>query len=157
MRNSADTTVVQQIAQSFKLSSDATLLSLQVKLLRVGIVNSELTLRIQGDNGGVPNGTNLGSGTFAITTSATTGNGNISDSSSGFYTVTFSSSVSITKNTLYWLRMEVAYSANSSAYIKWMANDSNADTDGQAFLSTDGSNFTVFTGGTKDMLVKIGC
>ncbi len=157
LRNSADTTVVQQLAQSFELTSDTTISSLQVKLIRVGIVNSTMTLRIQGDNGGVPSGTDKGSGTFTLTTDATTGNGNISDSRSDFYAVTFTSTASITKNTLYWLRMEVAYSANSTAFIKWMGNDSNEDTKGQAFISTDGSNFTVFTGGTKDMLLKIGC
>lgn len=157
LRNSSDTTVVQQIAQSFELSSDTTLSSAQVKLIRVGNVNSTLTLRIQGDNGGVPSGTDLGSGTLTITTDTSTGDGNIGSSSSDFYTVTFSSSVSVTKDTLYWLRMEVAYSANSSAYLKWMGNDSNEDTKGQAFISTDGSNFTVFTGGAKDMLLKLGC
>ncbi len=150
------------LAQSFTLTEAKTVSQVQLKLRRVGMTSSSFqghtaSLGIESNNTstGKPSGTALSTSdaTLAVTLISTT---------PGFYTFTFSSSVSLAAG-IYWLRLKASYptSSDSKNLIQWVAHDGSngAYSDGSAAykpLSTEVWE-TGAIGTLIDLLFKVGC
>jgi hypothetical protein len=155
----ANTLGGDEIAQSFKVPIDKNITQVQLKLLRVGRPNGTLTLKLQGNSGDAPDGTDLTTATLNVTTDDTTGEGNISSTKATFYTFTFGSEVSLVTTRTYWLRLQASYSLSDTHVIKWSGNNSNTYTNGNAIYETSINNSWSSNriGTNRDLLFKLGC
>ncbi len=136
------------IAQSFKMSVDATINKLSFYVRKTGNPGN-LTVRILANNGGVPSKTVIASGTLAA--SAVTG-------TFGWADVTFSSPPALADNVTYWLMIDTSASAShywtigsqtNSGYgngIGMVSANWNAASPVWASAARD-FNFQVWTGG----------
>ena len=112
------------MAQSIKLDSDLSVVAVDLKLFVAGSPSGMLTLKVEGDSGGGPNGNPLATAQLNIA--------NISSLNSSDYTFTLSNLLSLAANQSYWFRVYVSYPQSGSDYVYWMANDSNAYVSGSA-------------------------
>jgi len=113
------------IAQSFKLSTAATINKLSFYVRKVGSP-SDLTVRILANNGGVPSKTVIASGT--LSSSAVT-------TSFGWADVSFSSPPGLAANVTYWLSIDT--SANSTKYWAIGSQTNNGYGNGIGMVSAD--------------------
>ncbi len=106
-----------EIAQSFTPSANWTGESVRVQLSKQGTPTDNAVIGIQADSGGAPSGTFLGSGTIA--------GSSITSGATQSYTITFSSAVSLTNGTLYWLVFD-RDGANSDANNYYLTQNADA-------------------------------
>lgn len=146
-----------EIAQSFVLSEGKSITKIKLKLQKVGMDTGDFTgysvaLRIQETSSGKPTGTqmNTSDATVDVTTIQST---------STFYTFTFSSALTLSANTLYWLRARGTYPASNSNYIKWIAHEGTGGySDGNALYETAAGDWqSGLIGDLKDLVFKVGC
>lgn len=98
--------------QSIKFKGYASTTSTQIKVVmkKVGSPTDDLTLEIQGDSGGSPDGTAITNGT-----SNTLGGGSVTTQLVE-YTFTFASAFTLAANTTYWLVFKRSGATNGSNY-----------------------------------------
>ncbi len=114
------------IAQSFKPSSTAVINKVSLKLKKTGSP-ANITVRILGDTNGKPNKNNvLASGVLTA---------NLVSSQYGFVDVTFSSTPTLTQNTIYWILLDT--SSDSSNYWSWSQDTLGGYTGGDSMWSAD--------------------
>lgn len=110
-----------------------------------------LTASIQADTAGNPSGTPLASGSiFAYQV--------LPQASS--YTFTFSSPVTLTKGTTYWIHLEANYPADGVNYIEWLGYDGGSGggyANGSAKYYKAGTWDTLSIGGLRTLLFALGC
>jgi hypothetical protein len=136
-----------ELAQSFKITTAATVTNAQLKLKASAAMTGTLQLVIQTDSSGQPSGVSLGN-------TGTLDAAKVLTSSAAYYTFTFSGGVSLTAATLYWLRLK-APTATGSASLLWSGNNSGAYTDGGAF-TYNGTSWSAL-GTAFDLLFNVGC
>ncbi len=148
-----------ELAQSFKVSENKTITKIQLLLQKVGMTSGSFTgyeviLQLVNDSAGKPTGSAVTSETPVLDVSAI-------GSTSGFYTFTFASNVSLTAGTLYWIRVRGTYPASKKDLIKWYAHNGSSGeySNGQALYETITSNDwqSLVIGDLRDLLFKIGC
>lgn len=132
------------IAQSFKLSSDAVVNKLSFYVRKVGNPTS-VTVNILADNGGVPSKTVIGSGTLASSSVST---------SSDWVDVSFSTPPALASGITYWLSIDAASSATKYWVIGSQTN--NGYGNGVGMVSADWSAGTpVWTSAGRDFDFKV--
>jgi hypothetical protein len=134
----------QWVGQSFKLSSGTILNKVMLYLRQNGATTDSITVQIQGDTGGKPNGTVLGTRTLTLTSPTY-----------AFIEFDFSSDhISLAAGTPYQIVASNTYPSFGGGY-NW-AGDANSPTylDGAASFSTDqGTSWTTST--SNDMLFEV--
>lgn len=108
-----------KLAQSFQVSGATDVFSIKLWLKKSGSPTGNLTVKIQGDSAGAPNGTPITNGisdTVAASTLST---------SYGWIEFTFATAPSLTGSTTYWMVLETSDSASASNYVLWGADGSS--------------------------------
>lgn len=114
------------VAQSFKPSVSNYLSKVSLKLKKYG-TPADITVRIMGDNGGMPHKNNvLASGTLTA---------NLVTGQYGFVDVTFTTSPYLTADTPYWIMLDT--SSNNSNYWSWSADSLQGYTGGSAIWTSN--------------------
>ncbi len=150
-----------ELAQSFLISDNKTISNVFLKLQRIGFSATspkgyKMVLRIETNAAAIP------SGTLVNSTSNEEASINLEDmnADSRSYTFSFSSGISLTKNTLYWMRLRATYPASKQDYVKWSAfQGNNGYSDGKAIYETGVSNnwSTQNIGDLMDFVFELGC
>jgi hypothetical protein len=143
-----------KIAQSFYVTSTATLKSIQLKLAKVGTITTSsgytVTVTIVNDSSNQPGSTTLSSTMTMLTD-------NIS-STPTLYAFT-PTEFSISPGT-YWIKLVVNYPVSASNYIKATAHEGSSGeyTLGQAVYENGSAAWsTSIIGGFRDLVFAIGC
>lgn len=144
-----------EVAQSFQLTSDTVVDSVHLKLVKVGTAlstSATLGLRIETSSGAAPSGSLVSSGASATLSPDSV---NIT-SSAQFYTFTLSSSVTLSANQTYWIRLLGQYTASETDHIAWKGTKTDVLTTGNAVVEDSPNSFTAHST-IQDLLFKIGC
>lgn len=152
-----------ELAQTFKVATTRTYNKVSVILIRQGnpLPPSMLTLRIQADNSGQPDGTTLGGGTLTVASAGTdpqTGTYPQSISkSAATYSFNLSSEVTLTESKTYWLRIQADFPASDSDTIKWLGEDGTLYVGGAAYYETSTENAFADTliGSARDLTFEV--
>lgn len=114
------------VAQSFEPTANNVLNKISLKLKKFGSP-PDLTVRILGDNAGVPNKNQiLGSATLTA---------NLVTSSYGFVDIAFSPPISLSADTPYWILLDTT--SDSANYWSWSEDTTQGYTRGGAYYSPD--------------------
>ncbi len=144
------------IAQSFQVTSSASLSSVRMKLQKFGTFATSqfIIASVHADNAGSPSATTLSSGQVDVT--------EIGSSSASFVFFKLSSSVSLNANTTYWVKLTATYGQSSANVVKASAHEGAANTyaDGLAKYEPSASpgtwsNGTI--GALRDLEFILGC
>jgi hypothetical protein len=143
-----------ELVQSFTADKDYSVTAVKLRLLRVGTPSGTLTLSIQGASGSGtsarPDGVDLASGTLSLSTTT------ISASSPTQYTFTLTSSASLAKGAVYFVRVKASYALSDTNVVKWAASDEDPLTDGFPLYETSIANsFAAIGLGTNDFGMKV--
>ncbi len=151
------------IAQSFKLPASTDVNGVSLVLSKSGTVPDDVpvTLTIEEDQPGKPNGTVVTSATGAASGNLRPAN----ISTPGAYRFNFTGYVTLDFNKTYWLRLTGAWGASNKTdanFIQWHAHDgvSGDYTDGRALYQTtdDPSGWSSYlVGAYRDLLFTIHC
>ncbi len=153
-------------AQSFQVSKTTDVSSVHIYIYRSGnptaldFSNGDtLNVYIATDNSGEPSSTAYSSSVSFNYQSLN----NLSTLTPAYLQASFSSSVSLTASTTYWVVIAGGYGANLNSYVVWRGNSTNEYDDGKA-MEYDGTNWAdvpddgAKTPATiKDFLIKVGC
>jgi hypothetical protein len=136
------------IAQTFRtpISQDISITKARLGLYRQGWPNGQLTLRIQTDNGGSPSGSDVSS--VAVQTLSYTSTESTQTSTfktyAEFFDFDFSSAVSLTKDTLYWIILRTTATVNTNTFVLWAATTQNPYSSGGAFYESMTTGSSIF-------------
>ena len=154
-----------ELAQSFQVTSKTKIGSVSLELMRIGTPGvSTLTVRIQGDSSGQPDGTSLASATLSVASTnilQLSIDQNIS-TAPAFYVFSFGNNGSITLSSgkTYWLRVQADYTASDTDAIEWIANDTNSYSNGNAaYKDGTGAFVTTLLDAQRDFVFNLagGC
>lgn len=101
---------VSDLAQSFTLSIAGSISAVKLALLPLGTPAGTLTLKLEGDSGGGPDGTALDSATLSVA----------SVTKEDSYTFTFSKRNTLEASKTYWLRLSASYGNSDSDLVQWL-------------------------------------
>jgi len=139
------------IAQSFSPVTGASVTTVALQLFKEGEPGGTLTLTLEGDSAGTPDGAPVATAELSIAS--------ITNPNPAFYTFTFASAATLTAGETYWLRLGASYGASDDNLVLWSGNDGDAFSRGSAAYF----NFTTQTwstdgiGANRDLLFKVGC
>lgn len=153
LNQSGDGFAGDRLAQSFQLESDTEVTNARVRLFSEGTLpeDSTVTLTIQSDNGGLPSGTGLASAEIET---------RLVGASSSFEEFEFSTAVTLSADTTYWLVLDPSYPDSADDFIVWDGHDDmeNGYTEGQALTETTIGAFNDGAiGANVDMNFRIQC
>jgi hypothetical protein len=120
------------LSQSFVPNQLMEIKNISIKLKRTGDPNA--TIQIRGDNANSPNNTVLAN--FSID------NSTVSNTEFSWINITFNSTVTLTKNTRYWLFL--SYNGSNEDHYDWEASDENISAQGEFYQN-----------GSRDLLFRI--
>jgi len=107
-----------KLAQSCQIGSGADIYSLKLWLKKVGGPGGNLSISIQGDSAGDPDGTPVSDGTSELVAAS-----GIS-TSYGWIEFTFATPPTLSASTTYWLVLETTDSASATNYVTWGSDGS---------------------------------
>jgi hypothetical protein len=140
-----------ELGQSFRVTEETLITGISVKLKAVDStteVTGQLTLNLERDSGGAPNGLPLAQAVLDIDTLSTT--------SFTSYPFAFPSVITLAANQDYWVRMKASYGPSDTHYVAWAGNDTNPYSLGQAsYLTQITSLWTALT--THDLAFQLTC
>lgn len=134
-------------AQSFQLSATTNIKGIELYLKKNAGTPGDITVRIETNNAGVPSGT-LVNANLTTTIPAFTG------TDLAWKTVNFSTSVSLTASTTYWVVMTVAAAANDNNYVLAADGSSPSYTSGNLASSSNGGS-TWTADSTRDAMFRV--
>jgi hypothetical protein len=108
-----------KIAQSFEVSGEQNIKTVDLQLKKVGSPTGDLSLEIQTDSGGEPSGTPVTNGTATVVDESTL------STSYGDITFTFATAPTLSDATTYWLVLSTDRSASETNYVAWGADGSS--------------------------------
>lgn len=139
------TTVAQTIRTP--VNTDLVVTRVRLGLYRQGWPNGQLTFRIQTDNGGSPSGVDVSAA--AVQTLSYSSNESLQTSTfhtyREYFDFDFTSSVTLTKDTLYWLTLKTSAAVNSTTYVLWAAIGGSPYSSGAAFYENTTTGSPVYT------------
>lgn len=108
-----------KLAQSFEVSGEQNIKTVDLQLKKVGSPTGDLSLEIQTDSGGEPSGTPVTNGTATVVDESTL------STSYGDITFTFATAPVLSDATTYWLVLSTDRSASETNYVAWGADGSS--------------------------------
>ncbi|MBI3535295.1 MAG: hypothetical protein HY072_07400 [Deltaproteobacteria bacterium] len=147
-----------ELAQSFKLSEDKSISNVLLKLQLIGFTTTspigyKIALKIESNSAGAPSGTEVTNADSYIDLTQM-------NTAAAFYAFSFSSAVSLTKDTAYWIRIRGTYPSSKDNFVKWIAyNGDSGYSNGQALYETAISNnwSSQNIGDLRDFVFQLGC
>ena len=144
-------------AVAFSLSTSASKIkikSISLGLARVGSPSGTLTLTIEGDSAGSPNGTIEASGTRTF--SSSTSNANYIGTTPDFFEITLSSTFEPDLGKTYWIHLERSGAASISDYLIWAGATALSQFTDVKQLNLNFSTWST-PAGTGDLMTKFSC
>lgn len=136
-------------AQSFQIPFAMKVKSLQLHLRKLTGSPTDITVRIETNNAGVPSGTLADAGLTATISASSIG-----AVSFDWYTVDFASAVSLSATTTYWIVLKIAAGSNDNHFAWGQDASSPSYTNGNEATSNDGG--TTWTARTvRDCLFRV--
>lgn len=140
------------VAQSFTISSDVTVSSVALRLLRKGTFASNdthtLTVTLEADSSNAPSGSALGTASIYVS--------QVTATASTSYGFSFTTPASLSAGT-YWIRLTANYGASATNYVQWAGSDGqDYYSDGHAaYLNASNAWVTTLIGGLRDLTFSV--
>lgn len=125
-------TGADEIAQSFKPESSQTVSRVQLKLRKQGSPGGRLTLKLERDGGGLPDGAPLATGTYDVRS--------LSEDGGAYVMFTFDQPAELKRGGTYWLRLDASYAQSETHLVHWQGSDGNPYADGKALAKVYSMN-----------------
>lgn len=132
-----------RLAQSIKVGNDVQISGVRLYLRKLGTISTAktLTLAIQGNSSGFPNGSSI------VTDATATLSTDSIDGTPAYYAFTFTNAVLLSRDTTYHLVLSISGAVDAVNYIIWCADTDNAYADGSP-ATYDGTDWTAVSGTT---------
>lgn len=146
-----NTGIFRTLGMTFEPNTTTAFSTVDLALVRTGTPAGTLTLAVQGDSSGAPDGVDLATGTFTIATGAV----NHIDTAAAYYTFTLSTSLSLALDTTYWLVLSASYGVNAVSYISWVNKSPSNYSLGASYYTDAAAAWTSIA--NTDFLFRSGC